>query len=192
MQTYKKVFLGLLTVLGLTLLVVMALITYMQREPQFGGDFEVTYRGEPWRFAPNSKKLNLLYIGYKNCPDVCPMALSYTSQAIKQLSEQERKQVQVLFLSVDHEHDDPQDVAQYASQFYPDFLGLSGSREQIEQAVSVFKASYIVEENKKSYLGYSISHTDRIYFLNSKGIVLKMISSPRDSDLILQYIKEIL
>lgn len=188
----RKWILGLLAVSCLTLVILILLLSYIQREPQFGGDFELTYKGEPWRFSQNAKKLNLLYIGYKNCPDVCPMSLSFTAQAIKQLTPPQAARVQVLFLSVDYEHDDPLDVARYASQFSPGFWGLSGTQTQIQQTVSLFKASYMMEENPKSYLGYSISHTDRIYFLNSKGFVLKMISSPRDADLILQYIKEIL
>lgn len=175
-----------------TAAIMSGILWYITKEPTFGGNFILTYKSQPWELAANSKKLNLLYIGYMRCPDVCPMALSYASQAFKQLSPQELEKVQLIFLSVDYQNDKPDDVAGYAAQFFPSFVGLSGSEEQINKTVSTFKASYMVEKNEKSYLGYSIAHTDRIYFLNSKGIVLKMIASPRDSDLIVQYIKEIL
>ena len=100
------------------------------------------------------------------------MALSYSSQAFASLSAKEKENVRLVFLSVDYEHDTAEAVATYAKQFNPEFVGLTGSKEQIDNIVNLFKASYIVEKDEKSYLGYSISHTDRIYFLNKKGIVL--------------------
>ena len=40
----------------------------------------------------------------------------------------------------------------------------------IDLAIKPFGASYMVEENPKSYLGYSIAHTDRIFVLNNYQI----------------------
>lgn len=118
------------------------------------------------------------------------MALSYSSQAFASLSAKEKENVRLVFLSVDYEHDTAESVATYAKQFNPEFVGLTGSKEQVDTIVNLFKASYIVEKDAKSYLGYSISHTDRIYFLNKKGIVLGTLPNPRSSDSIVQKIKE--
>lgn len=163
---------------------------YVRYEPPMGGDFDLSYRGQAWRFSEQAKGLNILYIGYAKCPDVCPMTLSFTGQAFRSLSEDEKQKVRFLFLSVDYTHDRPDDVADYAAQFFPSFIGLSGFREQIDKTVSLFHASYIVEENPKSYLGYSISHPDRLYFLNKKGVVVATVSSPRSAEVILKTIKE--
>ena len=178
--------------IALTCLGVGALIWYATYEKPMGGDFSLTYRGTAWNFSENANKLNLLYFGYAKCPDVCPLTLSIASQAFKGLSEDELKKVNLIFLSVDRDHDIPDDVANYAAQFFPSFKGLSGSREQIDEAVSMYAASYVVEENPKSYLGYSISHSDRIYFLNKNGIVQTTIASPRSPDEIIKTIKELL
>lgn len=48
----------------------------------------------------------------------------------------------------------------------------------------------MLEKNPKSYLGYSIAHTDRLFFLNKKGYVIDSISNPRSADEILLKIKE--
>lgn len=159
--------------------------------PTFGGDFELTFRGRSWTFSSEPKKLNLLYLGYTKCPDVCPMSLSYAGGAFRMLSEQELKDVRFIFLSVDQSHDKPDEVADYATNFFPAFICLSGSKEQIDKTVGLFPASYMLEENPKSYLGYSISHTDRIFFLNSKGIVIDSVSGSKDgADAIYKKIKE--
>ncbi|MNJ96776.1 hypothetical protein D3C87_145090 [compost metagenome] len=160
------------------------------RQETFGGPFEANYEGTPWSFNSDIKTLNLLYIGYAKCPDVCPMALSFSSQAFEQLTEKQKSKVRLIFLSVDVEHDTPESVATYARQFYPSFIGLTGTKEQVDKIVSLFKASYMVEENPKSYLGYSIAHTDRIFFLNKKGHVLDTLANPRSADAVLEKIRE--
>ena len=167
-------------------------IKYAQQGPTLGGDFTLTHRTESFHFAEKAKALNILYIGYAKCPDVCPMALSHTAQAIKEASEKERSKVQMIFISVDAANDTADAVATYAEQFNPTFIGLTGTKEQIDAAIKLFGASYIIEENKKSYLGYSIAHTDRLYFLDKKGRMLDMIPSPRSSEEILQKMKELL
>lgn len=155
-----------------------------------GGDFTLNLRGQPWRFAQNARPLNLLYIGYVNCPDVCPMSLSQVGQAIAGLSAAERSKVQPIFISVDAAHDTPQSVADYAAQFSSDFIGLTGSASEIKKAINLFQASFIVDQTPKTYLGYSISHTDRLFFLNKKGFVMDSISNPRSAPEILKKIKE--
>lgn len=167
-------------------------VSYVQNQNTVGGDFELTYKDEPWKFSDHSKKLNLFYIGYAKCPDVCPMSLSVASDAFKELNARQKKNIQLIFLSVDHENDNPEEVAKYAQQFNPEFVGLSGSKEQIDQAVSLFHASYLLEKTPDTYLGYSISHTDRFFFLNSKGRVEAMIANPRSKDEVLNVIKETL
>ncbi|AGH94472.1 SCO family protein [Pseudobdellovibrio exovorus] len=194
-QTKKSplsVFLKVLSITALVFsLVIGGFIFYINYTPAIGGDFDLTYRNQDWKFSEQAKDLNLLYIGYAKCPDICPMALSYAGYAFKNLTPAELEKVQLLFLSVDRDNDLPDDVANYAAQFFPTFLGLSGSsREQIDKTVSLFQASYMVEENEKSYLGYSIAHTDKLYFLNKKGIVIHTIQSPRSSESIIETIKE--
>lgn len=186
----KYVVQALVASMLLSTILVLVLIGFMQKEPSYGGDFSLSYRDQPWRFSEHSKKLNILYIGYAKCPDVCPMSLSVAGQAFNQLDAKDLNKLQLIFVSVDHENDTDEDVANYAQQFFPDFIGLSGNEEQIKKTVSQFYSSYLVEKDPNSYLGYSIAHTDRFYFLNSKGIVKATIPNPRSVDEVLQVIKE--
>ena len=186
----QKILIALMIAAFISLIGVAAILFYANRTPTLGGNFEAVSVTGAWHFADEAKDLNLLYIGYAKCPDVCPLALSYSREAVAKFSVDELKRLRVLFLSVDTEHDTPQSVAEYAKQFDPNFIGLTGSKNQIDRAVNLFGASYIVELNPKSYLGYSIAHTDRIFFLNKKGIVIDSITSPRSSEIIVEKIKE--
>lgn len=181
---------SLFTAISLSLIIVFSLLWFLQREQKIGGDFTLKDREASWTFLHHAKDLNLLYIGYAKCPDVCPMTLSVAAQAFQRLDVYELKKVNLLFLSVDYEHDLPADVADYASDFFPDFIGLTGSKKQIDQTVSLYGVNYIFEKTPNSYLGYSIAHPDRLFFLDNKGYVIGTISNPRSPDIILQSIKE--
>lgn len=173
-------------------LVMAALIWYGTRVPERGGNFTLKNQQGDWQFTANSKKLNLFYVGYAKCPDVCPMTLSFLAEAMKDLTEKERAQVQVLFLSVDVEHDTAESVAVYATQFNRDFIGLTGSKEQIDQVMRLIGASYILETDVKSYLGYSISHTDKVFFLNKKGVVIDEEPMVRSKEILTEKIRSLL
>ena len=182
-----------LVVSGGILIVALSLALVIWREmrgPKLGGDFDLNYRGQKWTFSKNARELNLLYIGYAKCPDVCPLSLSHAGQAFQELTKEQKNNVQLIFVSVDFENDNPQSVAEYASQFNSSFIGLTGQESEIRKAVDLFGASFMTEKNPKSYLGYSISHTDRLFFLNEDGIVLDTIPNPRVAGEILNKIKE--
>jgi protein SCO1/2 len=182
----KALFISVIAALALLTLV----IWYAQKKPVIGGDFQLNFRGQQWKFDQNKKQINLLYVGYAKCPDVCPMSLSHSAQAFLKLTADELNLVQLIFVSVDHENDTAANVADYAAQFFPHFIGLTGTKQQIDFTVNLFGASYILEKNPKSYIGYSIAHTDRIFILNNKGILIDSISSPRSADEIYNKIKE--
>lgn len=168
---------------------VWAFLHFSTQGPKLGGDFELQKGSDPWVFSKNARPLNLLYFGYVKCPDVCPLTLSFVAQAFKKLSPQERQELQFIFLSVDHEHETPADVALFARQFNPDFVGLSGTAEQIQTTLNLFGASFILEKDPKSYLGYSIVHTDTLFFLDHRGKVVNALSNPRSSEEIIDKIK---
>lgn len=166
------------------------IVIYLSRKPKIGGEFRLEHREKHWLFSEHARPLNLIYFGYAKCPDVCPLSLSFTAQAFEALTEEQRKDVNLIFVSVDVAHDTPDSVADYASQFFPQFIGLTGTEVEIRKVVDLFGASYMVEEDPKSYLGYSIAHTDRLFFLNKKGHVIDLIANPRVSEEIVNKIKE--
>lgn len=186
----KKLLILITAIAVVTAMVSLGLVWYFNKQPRIGGDFTLNYRDNVWKLSGNAKKINVLYFGYAQCPDVCPLSLSIASQAFRQLTAEELKDVQLIFLSVDYVHDKANLVADYAEQFFSAFIGLTGSQDQIDQTVQLYKASYTYETNVKSYLGYSIAHTDRLYILNDKGYVIDTVPSPRDYKVVLQKIKE--
>ncbi len=118
-------------------------------------------------------KLVLVFFGYTHCPDVCPTALQTLSKTMNLLSKEEREKVRVLFISVDPERDTPEITQKYAQYFFPTFIGLTGSPEEIAKVAKDYMVFYKKVEGE-SEGGYLVDHTAYIYLIDRKGM-LKII-----------------
>lgn len=113
-------------------------------------------------------KTTLLYFGYTHCPDVCPTSLARMTAAIKKLDESARDDIQVLFVSVDPERDTPARLRQYTDVFGPQFIGLTGSTEQLDELTNRYRVSYGYGD-KDANGNYDVSHSSGIFVFNAQG-----------------------
>jgi len=110
----------------------------------------------------------LLFFGYTSCPDVCPTTMAELKQALDELDEDDAKQVQVLFVTVDPERDTPERVQEYVDHFNSDFIGLSGTESELTE---VWKKYGVFRENVEgtSAAGYLVNHTARVTLIDRDG-----------------------
>lgn len=113
-------------------------------------------------------KVVLLYFGYTACPDVCPTTLSDLRRVQKSLGAR-ASQVQVVHVTVDPERDTPERLHQYLSGFHPDFLGLSGSLDELKPVWQAYGVVREVEPAPQSALGYFVNHSARVYLIDPEG-----------------------
>jgi protein SCO1/2 len=112
-------------------------------------------------------KLVVLYFGYTNCPDICPLSLANVRQAMDKLGDK-ANDVQVLFISVDWKRDTPERLASYAAAFHPDFIGLTGSQAQIDSVTRDFGIFYLLNvPDANGY--YSVDHSASMLVLDRNG-----------------------
>lgn len=76
--------------------------------------------------------VTLLYFGYTHCPDLCPLTMSNTAVAIRELPTADRSKVRVLFVSVDPYRDTPARLRAWLGNFNSSFIGLRGTLRQVE------------------------------------------------------------
>ena len=92
--------------------------------------------GEPFDFARDATRpVTLLYFGYASCPDVCPAHMAAIGKALSELPAAQAEQVQVLFVSVDAVNDTPETLDDYLDNFSPDFVGLTGTADEVNAAL---------------------------------------------------------
>ena len=109
-------------------------------------------------------KVTLLFFGYRNCPDVCPLHLANMAWALRTLPEVERQRIQVVFVTTDPARDTPDELESWLSRFDASFIGLTGAPAQIEAAQrSLGMAPAVQEGELPKGGGYGITHMSQIW-----------------------------
>jgi protein SCO1/2 len=129
-----------------------------------------------------------LYFGYTFCPDVCPTTLSELRRVVADLGE-DADRVQVVMITVDPERDTPEKLQEYMTLFNPDFIGLSGSMEEMEKVWDDYGIYREETEFPNSASGYLVNHTARVYLIDPDGNLRLSYSYGTPPDDILHDIK---
>ncbi|WP_151478849.1 SCO family protein [Streptomyces albicerus] len=88
--------------------------------------------------AATKGKPTLIYFGYTNCPDICPLTMNNVAVAKKQLaqdkqlSQAEKDSLQIVFVTTDPERDTPAALGKWLKGIDPDVVGLTGSFATIQ------------------------------------------------------------
>lgn len=89
--------------------------------------------GEPYDIVAETEgQVVLLYIGYTNCPDVCPTHLADMAAAMKLLPEDVQEHITVVFVTADPARDTPEVLKRYLALFDERFVGLTGEKEDLD------------------------------------------------------------
>jgi protein SCO1/2 len=123
--------------------------------------------GTTFRLSNQREKIVLLFFGYTSCPDVCPTTLAEMKQVMDLLRD-DAQHVQVVFISVDPERDDPERIQSYANHFHSSFLGLTGTEAELTPIWSGYSIVREVVESD-SALGNIINHTARLFLVDTQG-----------------------
>ena len=76
--------------------------------------------------------VTLLFFGYTNCPDECPVHMASLGAALKKLPTGVADQVKLVFVTTDPARDSPAVVRRWLDSFDRHFIGLTGTDQAIE------------------------------------------------------------
>ncbi|OMH25610.1 SCO family protein [Motiliproteus sp. MSK22-1] len=178
-------------ILTVAVLVIAAAIAVLTLKPQqaesaypgLGGDFTLTGVNGPVSLKDYRDEIVVMMFGFTYCPDVCPTGLANVAAALNYLEDDQLKQVQPMFISVDPERDTPKRLDEYVKYFHPQILGISGEKSAIDQVVSQYGAFYQKVPLPDSELKYSVDHSARVYIINKQGGLANLMyhnSSPNE------------
>ena len=77
--------------------------------------------------------VTLLFFGFTNCPDVCPLHMANIDAAMEKLPPNVASRIKVVFVATDVERDHPERVREWLDHFSTDFIGLVGDLDEINQ-----------------------------------------------------------
>lgn len=125
--------------------------------------------GDSLRLADLAGKNVLLYFGFTQCPNVCPVGLAFLATMHGKLSPAEQAQTQVVFISVDPERDTPEILHDYVPFFDPSFIGLTGSNEEIAQVAKDYGVFYEKHALDNDSGDYTVDHSSAVYLIDAEG-----------------------
>ncbi len=200
----KKVYYALVTVLVLIAIgwgIILFVLFMEKSKADFYGniydkgrapEFSLTdHNGNRVKMSDFKDKAVLLFFGYTQCPDICPVTMGTLKTVMDNLGE-ESSRVQVLFITIDPERDDQEKLKGYVPYFSESFIGLTGTPEEIDKVADDYNAFYMKEE-VDSESGYLMGHTSAVYLVNPKGkFVLRYPQNRMDPVRIAEDIRNIL
>ncbi|MEM7127562.1 MAG: SCO family protein [Chloroflexota bacterium] len=138
-------------------------------------DFELfDHHGQPIRLSDFKGKLVLLYFGFLNCPDACPLTLSTWSVAYRMLTEENdgndlnSDDLRFVFITVDPERDSPTLVRKHLDLFNTDFVGLWGTVDDVEDIARSYNV-FMQKVDSESAAGYLVNHTTLTFVIDQNG-----------------------
>ncbi len=122
-------------------------------------------------------KVVLLSFGFTHCAAVCPTTLATLAQLRTALGAA-ADAVQVVFVTVDPERDDPAHLKAYLGAFDTSFIGGAGKPELL----AAMRKNYgIVAIKVPMSDGYAVDHTSSIFLIDPEGRLRAMMPYGRDA-----------
>ncbi len=116
--------------------------------------------------ADTDKKLTLVFFGYTHCPDICGIVMSTMASAMTRLSDAERTEVDVTFVTTDPKRDTPEVVSGYATNFDEHFIGLTGPLQTIIDVATPLGIA-VEQGDKLPTGGYDVTHGTQIVAIDA-------------------------
>ena len=137
------------------------------------------HKGETFSQDNLIGKWNFLSFGYTHCPDICPTTLKTLDHVDKMLREMDKDILpQTIFITLDPERDDVKTLSEYIPWFNKDFIGLTGTAEQIAVLTKDLGILNLKREEQSSEEGYQIDHTVVIMLIDPRGRLRALSSAP--------------
>jgi protein SCO1/2 len=163
----------LLVAMGLLVVVLVATFIYVYAQGQFPAfhgsvitppiplaDFSLTdQNNQTVHLSDFRGKYVLLFFGFTNCPDECPLTMGYLKQMVDQLGTLANG-VQVVLITSDPARDTPEVLGAYLEHFNPSFIGLTSTLANLQPVWKEFGVS-VLEGGE--------THSAYVYLIDNQG-----------------------
>lgn len=141
--------------------------------PRLAPDFNLqSSQGGDLKLTQTRGKLVVLGFGFTHCTEVCPVTLANLARARKQLGELGDK-VQILYVTVDPDNDNPLRMKEYLANFDPSFIGLTGKEAaltKVQQDYGILAAKATGKNGQPQ-----VHHSSYVYLIDPEGYLRALV-----------------
>jgi len=156
-----------------------------------GGDFTLHSSNGDVSLKDYREKVLLLYFGFINCPDACPVTLSNWAKAFKKLDEVEQHFVQGMMISVDPERDTVKELEYFTDFFHKNIIGVTGSIDELKKVTTLYKTDFEAMPHEAGK-NYGVNHSTYVYIIDPFGKVRDLLDFNASPNKIIETIKKAL
>ena len=133
--------------------------------------------GQPYRFDGPDSGWRMLFFGFTHCPDICPGTLAFLKTVNESLVAEQRKPVQMVFVSVDPQRDTPEKLRAYVRYFDADMQGITGDIAALQKLTSGLYLPYAISKpDERGH--YDVDHSGSLVLINPANQVRAYFSAP--------------
>ncbi|MNK89408.1 hypothetical protein D3C87_1094170 [compost metagenome] len=155
------------------LLAAMASSSTAATRTDIGGPFQLTNQNGQRVTERSFGEPALLYFGFMTCPAICPTDLAKMARISRQLQQQQGINVRPIFVTIDPERDTPKKLKTYVNYFASDFVGLTGSAQDIVRITDAYHVYYKKVPTGDKPDEYMMDHSTILFLIDSQGRYLK-------------------
>ena len=131
--------------------------------------------------AALQQRWSFLFFGYTYCPDVCPTTLSELNSIAQRLQDVD-EDIRFVMVTVDPQRDTPERLAEYVTYFNGDFLGVTGSDQELEQLTRQLGILYNRVESENGSENYLVDHTAAVFLFDPDGRYHAVFTPPLSAE----------
>lgn len=141
--------------------------------PRAAPDFALQgSHGKTLKLSETRDKVVVLGFGFSHCPEICPTTLANLSRVMKNLGD-DANGVQVVYITVDPERDTVARLQEYMAIFNPNFIGLTGSADEL----AAIRREYgiLIEREMHKDGNYEVHHSSYLYLIDRQGLLRALV-----------------
>lgn len=137
-------------------------------QPRQITDFELKdHQGQAFEPQNLEGQWTLIFFGFTQCPDICPLAMADLSRMMDKLPPELEAKTQVLMVTLDPARDTPEVLADYVPYFHEDFVGVTGEFLTIRRFANELNVAF--SKVTQGDEDYTIDHSGHISLINPRG-----------------------